>query len=81
MPSANDTVYRISYYADPGKFNEYLPTVNEMINSFEVNYNPTESISGKSNREFVSNISNSDAITNRASSARCCIVKSKIEKR
>ena len=68
---ANDTVYRISYYSDPGKFSEYLPTVTEMINSFEINYTPTESLSNQQNaseilpyKEFVSNISSPETLTN-----------------
>jgi hypothetical protein len=36
----NDTAYRISYYAEPGSFNEYLPVAQEMINSFEINFVP-----------------------------------------
>ena len=77
---ANDTVYRISYYSDPGNFNEYLPTVTEMINSFEINYTPTESISGKQNREFVSNISSSDAITNTAPMQDVVLLSQKLKK-
>lgn len=68
---ANDTVYRISYYSDPGKFSEYLPTVTEMINSFQINYTPTESLSNQQNaseispyKELVSNVSSPETLTN-----------------
>lgn len=37
---SNNTIHRISYYSDPGTFNDYLPVVNEMIQSFERNFQP-----------------------------------------
>jgi len=39
----NDTAYMIKYAAEPGKFSEYLPIVQQMIDSFQ----PTTSLKNK----------------------------------
>jgi hypothetical protein len=54
MGVSNDTAYRISYYAEPGKFNQYLPIVDHMAESFEPNFVSSENIQPS----FVSEITN-----------------------
>jgi hypothetical protein len=43
---ANDTVYAIKYAAEPGKYDEYLPIAQTMIDSFTTssNVDTTDSI-------------------------------------
>lgn len=54
---SNDTAYRISYYADPGKFNQYLPVVEQMAESFEPNFVPSENIQPSSVSEITNEAS------------------------
>jgi hypothetical protein len=41
---SNDTAYRISFYAEPGSFSDYLPVAEQIIDSFEINFLPHVSV-------------------------------------
>ena len=56
MGVSNDTAYRISYYADPGKFNQYLPVVEQMAESFEPNFVPLGNIQPSSVSEITNEV-------------------------
>jgi hypothetical protein len=60
----NDTAYRISYYAEPGSFNEYLPVAEQIIDSFEINFVPQVSVGQQKVGELISQKSISSSQSN-----------------